>query len=344
MNNELTIILPEEFSPITKQSGIEKAETYAATFAPFMITIKELSNKASAINKIDPSLLDAKLAREIRLAMAKNRTATAKQKDASKASLLAESNLIQNLHNVVVNISTLAEADMEAIEKYSENKEKERKAALQIERAAMFSEYKTDLTGYDLGNMADNVFSDLLESQKLLHEKRITEAARIEAEKIAAEKAELQRQAEIKAENERLKAEAEKKEKALVAERAEVARLAKIESDKQAAILKAEQDKSAKLKAETDANILADKNERERLLAELKKKEDAEKLEQQRFAKIESDRIAAEKKAAKAPVKEKLKIAITALSIDLPESEITVDILAKFNGFKTWSLQQIEQL
>ena len=43
----------------------------------------------------------------------------------------------------------------------------------------MFAEYGTDLTGYDLGAMADDVFADLLESQKLLHEKRIAEVARI---------------------------------------------------------------------------------------------------------------------------------------------------------------------
>ncbi len=361
----------QEFEPVVKQSGLDKAEQYAAIFAPFMITLKELSNKSAGINRESPSVVDAKLAREVRLAMAKNRTASEKEKDKNKAALLAEGNLIQNLYNIIANASKLSEADLDGIEKYAENKEKERKAQLAAERAGMFAEYGTDLTGYDLGGMADNVFADLLESQRLLHEKRIAEAAKAEAERIAAEKAELERQAALKAENERLKELAAVKEKRNnelrpyiifirdynkmislpedeyqkeledIKEAAELEweyqrkeqikkqqeeeanaeklRLAEIASKKQAAELKAAQDAADKAKAE------------------LKAKQDAE-------AKAEAERIAAEKKAAKAPVKEKMKVAVSALSLNLPESEISADITAKFNGFKTWALQQIESL
>jgi len=336
MTNELTV---QEFEPVVKQSGLDKAQQYAAIFAPFMITLKELSNKAKGINKDNPSVVDAKLAREVRLAMAKNRTASEKEKDKNKQALLAEGNLIQNLYNIIANASKLSEADMDAVEKYAENKEKERKNALAIERAAMFTQYGTDLTGYDLGSMADNVFSDLLESQKLLHEKRTAEAARLEAERIAAEKAELERQAALKAENERLKKEADAAAKKLEEERAEAARLAKIEADKQAALLKAEQDKAAKvateLKAAQDAAAKAAK--------ELQDKKDAE-------TKAEADRVAAEKKAAKAPDKEKLKVAVNGM--ELPVVSFVTDegervhneIRAKFSAFKTWALNQIEQL
>lgn len=352
MSNELIV---QEFEPIVKQSGLEKAEQYAAVFAPFMITLKQLSDKASTINHSEPSVLDAKLAREVRLAMAKNRTASEKVKDTNKASLLAEGNLIQNLYNVIANSSKLSEADLDAVEKYAENKEKERKAQLATERAAMFTEYGTDLTGYDLGGMADNVFADLLESQKLLHEKRIAEAARVEAERIAAEKAELERQAALKAENERLKKEAEEKELALQKERAEAARLAKIEADKQAAILKKQQEQAAKERAENDAKLAAieaeNKMVRDKAAAELKASQEAAakaqaelKAKQDADAKIAAEKLAAEKKAAKAPIKEKLKTAVKSLDLVLPESEISVDILAKFNGFKSWALQQIETL
>jgi hypothetical protein len=81
-----------------------------------------------------------------------------------------------------------------------------------------------------------------------------------------------------------------------------------------------------------------------KLAAELKAKQDAEKAEAARLAKIEADRIAAEKKAAKAPVKEKLNVAVSALNLELPESEITPDIMAKFNGFKQWALSKINNL
>lgn len=337
MSNELMI---QEFEPVVKQSGLEKAETYAAVFAPFMITLKQLTDNAAGINRENPSPVDAKLARELRLAMVKNRTASEKEKDKGKAALLAEGNLIQNLYNIILNSSKISEADLDSVEKFAENKEKERKAALAAERAGKFAEYNTDLTGYDLGSMADNVFNDLLESQRLLHEKRIEDAAKAEADRIAAEKAELERQAALKAENERLKAEADK----LQAEKKEIERLANIEADKQAALLKAEKDKAAAEKAEADkkaaqqaAELKAAQDAAAKAAKELQDKKDAE-------AKAESDRVAAEKKAAMAPVKEKLSVAVNSLSLVLPESEITADIMAKFNGFKAWAIQQVNSL
>lgn len=341
MTTELTV---QEFEPIVKQSGLDKAEQYAAVFAPFMITLKQLSDKTATINHNEPSVLDAKLAREVRLAMAKNRTASEKVKNDNKAALLAEGNLIQNLYNVIANTSKLSEAYLDGIEKFAENKEKERKAALSLERAGMFAEYGTDLTGYDLGAMADDVFAGLLESQKLLHEKRIAEAARIEAERIAAEKAELERQAALKAENERLKKEADEAAAKLEAERKEAARLAKIEQDKADALAKENAAKLAAIEAEN-------KRVREKAAAELKaSQEAAAKAQAELQAKKEAEekaaaeKLAAEKKAAKAPVKEKLATAINGLNLILPESEITADIMAKFTGFKTWALQQINQL
>lgn len=341
MTNELLV---QEFEPIVKQSGLEKAEQYAAIFAPFMITLKQLSDKAATINHKEPSVLDAKLAREVRLAMAKNRTTSEKVKNDNKAALLAEGNLIQNLYNVIANTSKLSEADLDAVEKFAENKEKERKAALSLERAGMFAEYGTDLTGYDLGSMADNVFADLLESQKLLHEKRIADAAKLEAERIAAEKAELERQAALKAENERLKKEADEAAAKLEAERKEAARLAKIEQDKADALAKENAEKLAAIEAEN-------KRVRDKAAAELKaSQEAAAKAQAELQAKKEADekaaaeKLAAEKKAAKAPVKEKLSAAINGLNLALPESEITSDIMTKFTGFKTWALQQINQL
>ena len=345
MTNELIV---QEFEPIVKQSGLEKAEQYAAVFAPFMITLKQLSDKAVTINRDNPGVLDAKLAREVRLAMAKNRTASEKVKNDNKAALLAEGNLIQNLYNVIASTSKLTEGDLDEVEKFAENKEKQRRAELAIERAGLFVEYGTDLTGYDLGAMADNVFSDLLGSQKLLHEKRIADAAAAEAARIAAEKAELERQAALKAENERLKAEQE-------AERAETARLAKIEADKAAAALKAEQDKAAAEKAIRDKKLAeieaANKAARDKAAAELKASQDAAakaqaelKAKQDAEAKAVADKLAAEKAATKLPVKQKMEAAITGLSLVLPESEITSDIMTKFQGFKIWALQQVSQL
>ncbi len=332
---QLQVIEIPEFLPLTKQSGIEKAQTYAATFAPFMITVKELSEKVATINKENPTPLDAKLAREVRLALVKNRTATGTQKDKDKAAALAESNLVQNLHNVVVNTSQIVEAELMEVEKFAERKEVASVAALKSERMELLTPYVEDANIYPLGTISEDAFNDLLTGSKLAYEAKVEAARAAEEKRIAEEKERLAEKARIKAENERLKLEAEEKEKSLAAERAETARLAKIESDKNAAKLaeieaanKAARDKAA-------AELKAANNAAAKAAADLKAKQDAE-------AKVLADKIAAEKKAAKAPVKEKMRIAVSSLALVLPDSEITGDILSKFNGFKKWALDQIE--
>ena len=324
MSTELQVIEIPEFLPVTKQSGIEKAEIYAATFAPFMIAVKELSTKAATINHENPSALDSKLASEIRKALVKNRTATAAKKDESKAALLAESNLIQNLHNVVINTSQLIEADLTQVEKYSELKEAARVKALHEDRVQQMQPYIENYIGFDFGKISEDQFNSIFEGAKLAAEKKEEDARLAEVARLEKEAADLAERERIRVENEKLKAEAEAKEKALAAERKAAAdKLAAIEKENQAARDKA----AAELKKQKE---IADKS-----AAELKAKADAEK-------KAAADKLAAEKLAAKAPVKDKMRIAINGLNLVLPESEISADIMAKFNGFKNWALAQIE--
>lgn len=324
MSNEITVIEIPEFEPITRQSGLDKATQYAATFAPFMITIKELSAKAISLNHDNPTAVDAKIARDVRLALVKNRTATGNKKDESKAALLAESNLIQNLHNVVVNTSQLIEAELTSIEKHAEIKEAERVKALHLERSEIMQPYIENYIGVDFGKMDQQQFDNIFEGAKLAHEAKV-EAARLAEEKRLADEAaaEIER-ARIRKENESLKAEAEAKEKALAAERAEHdKKLADIEAANKAARDKA----AAELKAANDAAA--------KVQAELKAKKDAED-------KAAAEKLAAEKKAAKAPVKEKMITAITGLELVLPNTSITPEILAKFSGFKKWALDLVD--
>lgn len=334
---ELQTIEIPEFLPVTKQSGIEKAETYAATFAPFMITVKELSEKVVNLNKDNPTPVDAKLAREVRLALVKNRTATAKKKDESKAALLAEGNLIQNLHNVVINTSQLIEAELESVEKFAENKEKERIEALRNSRAYQLSPFVTDASIFPLGEMSEDAFTELLTGSKLAHEAKIQAEKEAEEARIKEENARLEEQKRIREENERLKKEAEAKEKQLEKERAEqAAKLKFIEDENKAAREKAAKEQ-AEREAKAAAELKAQKDAADKLAAQLKAKEDAEK-------KAAAEKLAAEKKAANAPVKEKIQVAINRLSLVLPESEVTATIMEKFNGFKQWALSQAESL
>ncbi|MFA5300390.1 MAG: hypothetical protein WC389_19570 [Lutibacter sp.] len=157
-------------------------------------------------------------------------------------------------------------------------------------------------------------------------------------------------QEKIRLENERLQKEAQAKQAQIEKERKEAQAKAEAEAKKQADIqaklkadadakLKAEQEKAAKEKAEQQA--INDK-----LQAELKAKADAETKAKQEADQKEKDRIAAEKKAAKAPVETKLNNWIDATNMTIPagleKNLIALKILEKFESFKKWAKIEIK--
>jgi len=340
-----------------KQFGIEesKAADIAAQFKPMLDTMVDLEKEYNEVIALPIEDAAAK-AKALRLKYVKVRTGTEKIHKEQKAFYLSAGRFVDGWKNAQLFASEGIEKKLEEIENHAANIEKERISALQAERELLLAPYEVEnVHQLSLGNMAAQVWENFLSGTKTNYDAR-KEAERIaEEQRVAAIEAEKQRIEEQRIENERLKKEAEEvsrlraeeqakadaerkaanemlrieKEKAeaiLKQEREEAARLAKIEADKQAAI---QAKAAAELKAANEAAA--------KIAAELKAKQDAE-------AKAETDRIAAEKKAAKAPVKEKLKVAVSALLLELPESEITADITAKFNGFKQWALTQIESL
>lgn len=331
---------------IVENSGLEKTKSQRLLemFTPYFNRMSEIETKINGLNAADPQKEDIKIAKEIRLALKNNRVASEKIKDDAKASILIEGRLIDNLNNIIKNTSKGLELKCEQIEKDAEIKEAARIEAIRISRVELLAHYVEDANIFPLGAITQDQFDTMLSGYKLAVEQKKEAEAKAEAERIAKETAEKLEEERIRQENERLKKEAEEKEVALAAERAETARLAKIEADKQAAILKEQQEKAAKERAENEAKLKVAAIEADRLQKELKAKQDAEKAVAVR---IEADRKAkelAEKKAAKAPIKERLRVAISGLLLTLPDSEITAGITAKFNGFKSWSLQQIESL
>jgi len=132
------------------------------------------------------------------------------------------------------------EENLEQIEKYAENKEKERIETLRANRTSELEPYAEFVPfGIDLGNMSEEDFSKTMNGAKLQFEAKIeaekkAEEARIEAERIAEEqriakeKADAEERERIRIENEKLKAEAEAKEKQLAEERAKAEAEAKM--------------------------------------------------------------------------------------------------------------------
>lgn len=338
MNNELIKVDPTQF-------GLEesKAAEIAAQFKPMLDKMVELEKEYNEVIAL-PVDKAATPARNLRIKYVKVRTGTEKIHKEQKAFYLAAGRFVDGWKNTQLFASQGIEKALEDIENYAANKEKERIAALQAERMELLKQYDVDGSQLQLGQMTDVIWNNFLTGTKSNYDAQ-KEAERVaEEQRLAAIEAERVRIEEQRLENERLKAEAEEREKVFAAER-EAARL--LEEQRQHELAEERRIAAEKLETERKAEAAkqaALKAEADRLSAELKKKQDAEAAETARLAKIEAERIAAEKKAAKAPVKEKMKVAVSALLLDLPNSDITPDILAKFNGFKQWALTQIESL
>jgi len=345
MAEQLAVIeLPKELQEIQSLNlGLskDKAEEHLSAFAPFVTTLTELKMKTESINFGDPSETDSKLAREVRLSLAKNRTASEKEKDARKKNLLTEGNLIQAAYNVVANASKMIEESLSNVEKYQELKEKQRIAEVAAKRAEELSQY--DVAAPEgIGAMSDNIYASfLMGCKKTYEDKKEAEKLQKEAEerveaqnKLREERARTIRplwsfmnddELELnlgEMSEEQFKALSEVLEQRNADHQAEQKRLA----DE----LAAEKKRAEKAKAKADAEAAEQQKELDRIRkekeeaeAELKRKEAQEakeKAEAEAKAKEEEKaRKAAERKAKNAPDADKLKsLLLTMNSVESP--------------------------
>jgi hypothetical protein len=285
-------------------------------------------------------------AREIRLKLVKARTGIVATKDAAKAGIKLEGEIIQFYHNKAVAKIQEEETRLSDIEKAEEIRLAKERESRRVARLAELAAVGMDGAHFPLGEMLPDPYAQLLSGARLAHEAKIAaeakakEEARMAAEKaeadrVAREAAELAERERIKAENARLQAEKEAAEALARAERekaAEAARIAaaereKIEAAARAAAEVARKEKeAAEAKAAAELKAAQEKARKERELAEAKAKElqaiaaEAARVEREKrleLERAEAARVAAEKqkladeqavaaRAAAAPDKEKL--------------------------------------
>jgi len=307
--------------------------------------------------------------KELRLKIVKNRTQGLKSwHTANKAFYLAGGRFVDAIYNKEVIENEQMESKLLEAEKYFENLEKEKLAALKLEREELLRPY-VDVLPNDLGNLEQDIFDSFLASKKAAH------AAKLEADKLEAERIEKEAAAErerIEAqrlENERLKKEAEEKEAQILAER------------KAAAVAQAAIEEKARKEAEAEKDVrYSVRKERLKKLgyiivplqgfqnSQLNYQVDGDKVfngSDVDFEKIISDindardksiELAAKQKAdaekkeadklAKAPVKKQLSVWVN--SFELPSvqvnNETSKEIQEKFEAFKKWAINQINNL
>lgn len=354
--NQLQVIeLPTELMELKKSTELKTAinvDDILYQFAPFFKQISEVKKDIDKVNFENPTELDMSIADTIRKKLVKIRTASEREKTEMNKDYILVQKIVTGANNMVSSICKLDENKLDEVAKYIQIQEAKRLAALLEERTIILSEYgftKDDCLGMEKLNdeMWDTFLlgvkknrADKIEAEKLAEEKRL-EALRIEAEERENQRKEL----------ERLRLENEAKEKQLELERKE--------AEKKAAELKAkadaelaEQKRLADIEAKKQAEIIAkQKAEADKLAAELKAKTDAELKEKQRIEAENKAKLDAEKKAAKAPDKDKLITAINSMptfaviNLKTKEAQDKADLIRdKYNAFKVWATEQVNFL
>lgn len=362
-NLEITIIENSDLEKVVTESGVvlSESDTIKAAYLPFLAEFQSIAEQARKINTENPTDIDEKISRELRLKTVKIRTGAEAVKDDRKKIHMLKGNLEQASYNLIKNTCLLAEDAFTKVEKAREIAEKKRQEELKATRVAELSEFTDNAEMYPLGGMTEEAYNDLLSGFKLKREADIkAEAERVEALRLEEERKAKEAEA-MRLENERLKKEAEIKEKQLQEERAKAEKERQAIEDKNrkereaaekklADERKKQADEAAKLKAQQDAIIKAEQEKAAKLAAELKAKEDAERAEIARKEKEEKERIAAEKKAAKAPDKDKLNIWVSGFSIsEIPnvkgECAASAELIkSKFDAFKIWAFTQVNDI
>lgn len=270
------------------------------TFGPMFAEAKGIIEQSSQIKVTDATQLsEMKRCKTLRLQLRDIRTGADKARKAMKEESLRTGQAIEKVSKVVSMLTEPEEARLEEAEKFAERAEAKRKGELKSAREGLLAPFGVNTAYYQLGDMPEAQFAELLASTRLAHEATIAEAARIEAERVAAAKAKAEEDARVRAENARLQAEAAEKEAAAKAAREEAAAALAAEQAK----AKAAQDAAdAELRKANEARIAAEK-EAQRVIDEAAAKAEAARLADAKKAK---DEAAAAAKAARAPDRDKL--------------------------------------
>ena len=353
--------------------GLEesKAKQIANQFKPMLEKMQTLEIEFNQVQKMEMSPEKVKAAKELRLKYVKVRTGTASIHKEQKAFYLAGGRYVDGWKNAQIFASQGIEEKLSDIENHFAKIEAEKIESLRKERWAKLAKYMEQQPEM-LGVMEQDVFDNLLSGSKAAHEARVAaekkaEEERLEAErieklirdrerliapvysffevpamqilgelsedefqlkldeaKVALDEDELKKEKQRK-ENERLKKEAEAREKAIAEEK------------------KKREAEAEKERKKQDAKLKAERKAREKAEAEIKARKEAEEKERKK-AELEA------RKLAKAPIKKQLNNWVD--SLELPnlntsnisdlDNELAESIANKFDGFKKWAYNQIE--
>lgn len=299
-NNEtINVVGNISISPLVKiveSSGLEqsKAQYILDKFADYFQVASAWESKAKmcAVTS-EHQIAEMKMAREGRLFLKSKRVDIEKGRKELKEQCLREGKAIDGIANVLKALIEPLEEYLEQQERFIEIKE-EKAGLIRLEaRELEFRKLGVDpAIFFGLENMKEEEYQSILNGRRALISAQIEAEKKAEEERIAKEK----EQARIKAENERLKAEAKEKERLIAEERAKVkaereAQERKIAEEKELALKIAQQEqkilekKIARDREETDRKLKEAQAELEKL--EIKRKEQLKKERAEKDAEIQ---------------------------------------------------------
>jgi hypothetical protein len=329
-----------------KEFGIEESKALELTVGlnPILEARAVLIERFNEIKDLEPTKENVNLFKELGRDFLKNRTQGINEwhRKAKEVSLRM-GQLLDAVKRDQTNTNENYENFLQSKAKHFENLEKERIAKLRAERWDKISKY-VEFEPQGIAEMSPDTFEAFESGLIARHEAKVKAEQEAEEKRFAEIEAEKERIRLQEIENARLKAEAEKREKEMEAERKRVEAEREKERKEAEAKQKAIEDQARIEREKTEAIAKAEAKKRAELEAELQAKKEAEaKAEQaKKDAEIQAKKEA--DKLAKAPIKQKLKVALDSLKLELPKSDITADILSKFDGFKRWAAGEIDKL
>lgn len=298
---ELTLI--EKTLQQTDGVNEETKSTLLNSFQGFFTQTEEWKEKAMTLQITDVAQkAEMKQAREARLALKNIRVQTEHTRKQLKEESLRTGQTIDAIAKIITNQIIPIEQHLEEQEKFAERLEAKRKQELADGRAEELAKYEVLTAGYDLGNMSEEAFAQLLENSRIGYEAKQEQLRKEEEARIEAERQEQERQRKLQISNQRMRQMmqygythdgdlcemtdeefnsliAEKKAAFEEAERLrkEQEETARKERERIEAEHKAAQAEAQRIQAEKDAQLKKEREEAERLRRELEAKQEAER-------------------------------------------------------------------
>lgn len=304
-NAELIQDAPQELQVVIQQNALQPdtAKSLQASFAPLFKQAREVIEKSHRIVVTDANQkLEMKLAKACRLELKGLRVAGEKTRKELKEESLRKGKAIDGFNAILVDLIVAEETRLQAQEEYVERQEETRRANMKAEREKVLASIQVDPNLYQLADMSEDTFRQLVEGTKLARAAEADRRRKEEAERIDREAKEAAERERIRLENEQLKKEREeqaaerKRREALHAEQLDRERVkAAREREAAEAAAQAERDRVAKERADAEAKAKA-----ERDAAEAERKAEGERQAKLLREANEAARVAREASEAKA--------------------------------------------